>query len=775
MPDLAENRPPAMHIRAILALALWAASAGAAAGAPAAAQSTQTTRTLRGAVLDSVGGAPVAGALVRPIGAKGRAVVTPPSGVFRLRLDAGDTGGPVALVVTRIGYAPETLYVSDGEVLARLRPRPLALSSVVVEGERSLSAASSEVIRELDVRLRPRESSQELLRLVPGLVIAQHAGGGKAEQIFLRGFDADHGTDVAISVDGTPVNMVSHGHGQGYADLHFLMPEVVDRIEVRKGPYDVRDGDFTTAGAVVFHTKDRLDAGRVGARAGSFGTARALALVPFGGDARHAGGYAAIAANGTEGPFEAPHGNQRISGFGKFTAPAFRGVEVYASASGSGGRWDQSGQVPARAVESRLIGRFGSLDSTEGGDTQRFDLSLGARSLAAGDRDWSLRLFAARYGFRLYSNFTFFLHDTANGDGIEQSDVRTLGGGLASYRQRTPLLGAEGNWLLGAGARVDGADVTLSARRARQRLRRRVDARIAQTNIFSYVQRELLFGRSVVQLGLRGDAFRFGVRDRLVGEATELPHISGARWHGIASPKLNVTHRLTDRVTLYGNTGIGFHSNDARDVVQSRHADRVLPRASGAEVGARYTWDGGSVAAALWGLDLQSELVYVGDEGVTEASGPTRRLGTDLEARVRLAPWLWVDTDLNLARGRYRTLPPGGNRIPLAPTATATGGLTVRDAAAVEGGVRYRFVGSRAANEDGSVVARGYTVWELFAAWRVRRVVAYGAVDNLFDVEWDEAQFATTSRLRGEPTATTENHFTPGAPRGVQFGLEYTF
>jgi hypothetical protein len=181
------------------------------------------------------------------------------------------------------------------------------------------------------------------------------------------------------------------------------------------------------------------------------------------------------------------------------------------------------------------------------------------------------------------------------------------------------------------------------------------------------------------------------------------------------------------------------------------------------------------VAAALWGLDLQSEVVYVGDEGVTEATGATRRVGTDLEVRARVAPWLWVDTDLNLARGRYRALPAGRDRIPLAPTATAAGGLTARDAGPVEGGVRYRFVGSRAATEDGSVTARGYTVWELFASWRTGRATVFGAIDNLFDAAWNEAQFATTSRLRGEVGETTELHFTPGAPRGVQVGVEYAF
>ena len=243
--------------------------------------------------------------------------------------------------------------------------------SVSAERTFSTSAAGSRLIRELDIRLRPRESSQELLRLTPGLLIAQHAGGGKAEQIFLRGFDADHGTDVAISVDGVPVNMVSHAHGQGYADLHWLIPEVVDYVEVHKGPYEAADGDLATAGAVALHTKDRLSQAEVSTRGGSFSTVHTLALLPLGGDAARDGGYLALAGHYTNGPFDSRQRYWRSNAFGKWTAAVGSSAQFVATASGYGARWNASGQIPSRAVAEGVIPRFGSLDPYEGGNTQR--------------------------------------------------------------------------------------------------------------------------------------------------------------------------------------------------------------------------------------------------------------------------------------------------------------------------------------------------------------------------------------------------------------------
>jgi hypothetical protein len=724
---------------------------------------------VRGRVIEADGGGPVADVALVADGRAGVLALTNSAGMYSLTLPAGVT----RLVASRLGFMPETLAVAGLELDFQLRAAALAIDPVHVEADRAMTAATSRVTHELDIRLRPRESSQELLRLAPGLVIAQHAGGGKAEQIFLRGFDADHGTDVAVSVDGVPVNMVSHAHGQGYADLHFLMPEVVSRVNVRKGLYDAADGDLATAGAVSLETLDRLGRFTISSRGGSFESGHLFAGVPFGGDATHAGGYVALSGHLTRGPFEAPQDYRRYNAFAKWTTPLGGGAEAFATASAFGASWDASGQVPRRAIEAGTIGRFGAIDPLEGGSTSRIEARAGVRGF--GDQSaWDLRAYAVDYDFRLFSNFTFFLNDAVNGDGIEQVDDRRLFGASGSYARMFDVLGRPARTSVGAGTRSDRAAVALHSQESRTRLGTRVDADITQDHLFAWAKQEVpLSQRLRLELGVRADAFRFDVQDHSP-TSDDLQRASGDAWRGLVSPKINVALQATPSLALFANAGLGFHSNDARDVILA-DSMRVLPRATGAELGARRTWHAGSISAAIWALDLQSELVYVGDEGVTEASGRTRRTGIDADARVRLTRWLWADADVNLARGRFRDEPDGADLVPLAPTVTSSGGLTVRDAGPLSGGARFRHVGDRAADETNTIRAEGHTLFDVFATWNLGRAEITAAIDNLFDARWNEAQFATTSRLRNETEPVTELHFTPGSPRSFQLGLRYRF
>jgi hypothetical protein len=733
----------------------------------------QRTHDVRGTVMDRATGAPLGAAVIALLDSSPHPAYVRASagGTFTVRV----SGDSARLIAAAIGYAPETVTVatSTRTVVLRLAPVALALSPVTVSADRSYSAAASKTIRDLDILLRPHDSSQELLRLVPGLVIAQHAGGGKAEQIFLRGFDADHGTDVAISVDGNPVNMVSHAHGQGYADLHWLIPEIVDHVDVRKGPYDPEDGDLATAGAVALVTRDRVERAELDTRAGSFGTTHALGLLPLGAGAGQSGGYLAVAGHFTNGPFLNPQHYARLNLFGKWTTPLGSGAELVTTLSTYDARWSASGQIPERAVAEGLLPRFASIDPSEGGNTQRYGLTVGLRSSSGGDTHWAASAYLTRSQLQLFSNFTFFRDDGVNGDGIEQNDRRWVVGGGGTFEHSTAAFGLSGRVTAGVGIRSDFAGVGVFHQRQRARLATRVDDGISQQQSFSWIRQDLQLSYAVrLQLGLRGDVFRLGVTDRLPADTAGAP---GVRWMAIASPKASLAVRVSDGTTLFANFGDGFHSNDARDVVLAAPGVTVLPRAVGAELGLRRLWTGGTLSVALWGMDLASELVYDGDAGTTEASGRTRRYGADVEARVLVTPWLWSDLDLSLAHGRFRDEHGGANYIPLAPALTAMGGLTVRGLAHINGGVRLRHVGPRPANQVNSVEARGYTVAELFARRPFGRFDVGLAVDNLFDATWNEAQFATTSRLRGEQAPVTDLHFTPGAPRAFQVSVDYAF
>ena len=755
------------------ALSLLCAT-GLAAGLPPSLHG-QGGRTLHGSVVAAADGEPIADAVIRLL-PPGRERITHSNASGRFELRAPD--GPLRLLVARIGYAPDTVAVAPAAttVVARLRESAFALDPITVAAEPAYAAASSRTIRELDVLLRPRETAQELLRLAPGLVLAQHAGGGKAEQLFLRAFDADHGTDVEVTVDGVPVNMVSHGHGQGYADLHFLTPEAVRLGQVRKGPYDAEDGNLATAGAIEFRTRDRIERASVDLRAGTFNTAHGLAVAPFGGGPSEAGGYVMLSGHRSDGPALSPQGYQRLNGFAKLTAPLGGGAELVASASGFDSQWSASGQIPQRAVASGTISRFGSIDDSEGGTTSRYDLTVGVRSTSGGERRWEARAYAVKYDFSLFSNFTFFLDHPVLGDGINQTDDRWITGANGSYALPSRVFGAEGSTTVGLGLRSDWTDVGL--RRSVRRVvgERRVDAQVSEQHGYTWIRQDLRLAPAVrLQLGARADLFRFRVLDRLTGTPSDLPHASGTRVGGLVSPKANLAVEVSRSTTLFANIGTGFHSNDARGVILAGPGATVLPRALGAELGSRYVWTGGSLALAAWALDLESELTYVGDAGTTEPSGRTRRVGVDLEARVRLATGLWADADLNLSRGRFRDQPDGADLVPLAPTFTSTGGLTWSARERVSLGSRYRHIGERAADETGTIRALGSTLVELFASYRLGGAEILLAVDNLFDVDWNEAQFATTSRLRGEPAPVTELHFTPGGRRSVQLGAGYRF
>jgi outer membrane receptor protein involved in Fe transport len=672
------------------------------------------------------------------------------------------TRWPAVALLTLLIAAP-----ADAQTPAASEP-PVALPPVIVEAPPPVAASSQVLIPAEDFELRPHGRPADIARLVPGLVIGQHAGGGKSEQYFLRGFDADHGTDVALFVDGVPVNLRSHAHGQGYADLHFLIPETVGRVEAFKGPYHVELGDFATAGAVNFVTLDVVPENLVQVSVGSFSTHRYLGLLSPTRDALRT--LVAIEAYFTDGPFERPQRFQRFNGFAKASATLGEGLDLALSASHYRGAWFASGQVPLRAVRAGLIDRFGAIDDSEGGSTQRTVLNGVLRWRPAENDVVTLQAYAQYYALDLFSNFTFFLEDPVNGDGIVQSDRRWVGGVDARWQRRRAPLGVPLITTLGFQYRIDTPRVVLGRQADRQRLGRTQDVNIVEQSYSPFLKLDaqpLPWLRLVG--GARGDIFHFEVRDNLddAGERQD-----GNATRAVPSAKANVILGPWARTELFGNVGTGFHSNDARSVIADP-SGVALPQARGWEVGVRTRPVRRlELSASYWELAVESELVFVGDEGTTEIRGPSRRRGVEVAGRLALLDWLILSGDVTASRARFTN----GDAVPLAPRLTARGDLTVRLPWGLSASLEVRHLGERYASEDREQTARGYTLVDVGGRYRYKSLEVFLTLENLLDVDYREAQFFFTSRLRGEPAAGVDDiHFTPGQPRAVTGGVAWRF
>ncbi|GAA4015293.1 TonB-dependent receptor [Hymenobacter fastidiosus] len=742
--------------------------------AAAAQNSSSPAAAIRGVIADSASGQPLLGVGVRLLGQPG-GTATDALGNFRF---SGLPAGTYTVQATALGYGTRTMVVglTAGDNRTVRLPLPavsLNLTEVTVLQPRDVNQSLA-AISHIDKVLRPVNSAQDLLRLVPGLFIAQHAGGGKAEQIFIRGFDVDHGTDFAVSVDGLPVNMVSHAHGQGYADFHFVIPETVDQLRVYKGPYTARFGDFATAGAGEFTTKTSLDASQVKLEAGRFDTRRALVMLDLlGNNNRHLfskgpeSAYVAAEYNFTNSYFDQDQDFKRFNGLLKYTGQLSDRTSLTLLGSHFNSNWDASGQIPVRAVEAGLISRFGSIDPSEGGRTDRTNASVVLTTGLADEAVIRQQLYYSNYNFNLFSNFTFFLADSVNGDGINQTDARNIYGYTGTY-DRDDQLGTRAlHTTFGLGTRIDNADVTL-----RRAVQRRITDTITvgevyEQNLNAYLDETLtLTDRLTLNAAMRADVFVFDFRGNLADTARVLQPLNGRKTRARVSPKLNLYYQISPAVQLFARSGLGFHSNDARGVIRGTVNDNALPRALGYEAGSTFKpWPGMVVNAALWALHLDDELVYIGDEGGTENAGRSRRYGADLSVRYQLTRLLFADVDLNYNHGRLVGEPEGQNFIPLAPRFTSVGGLTLKNPKGFSASLRYRHLDSRPANEDNSIRARGYFLLDGVLSYTQSRFQIGATAENLLNVAWNEAQFGNPSRLLSEQAAGVEElHFTPGTP-----------
>ncbi|MEO8453354.1 MAG: TonB family protein [Gemmatimonadota bacterium] len=635
--------------------------------------------------------------------------------------------------------------------------------STLVLGSKPVSAASSFSVQDRDFQLRPIGSVQDVLRVTPGLVTVQHSGGGKANQYFLRGFDADHGTDIALSMDGVPINFVSHAHGQGFADTNFIIPEIVERVEITKGPYFPSNGDFDTAGAVNMVSRDAFEhssaaLGLVGSPGHGAAGYRGLLIASPKFDTLPIKATFAADVGRTNGPFENPENWDRYKLFNKLTFDITPVSSLSLTEMSYAGNWHGSGQIPARAVADGLISRFGSIDPDEGGNTARHQIALTYKLHPTETSELRVLAYAATYRFNLFSNFTLYLRDPDNGDEIEQSDRRMFYGAKVSYRVLHRIGRVTSDTTIGADMRSDDIHEELWDTLHRRRIAAVRSNDVHESFVGAYFNEEITPARWIrADIGGRADLLSYAVDNRLASSDPTVPQSGVGAAHQL-SPKASLIFSPLDQsraqLDLYANYGRGFHSNDVRGVF-AEPGVTPLARATGEEVGARARlfekWD---VAAALWQLDLGSETVWSGDEGTTGVSDSTNRRGVELETRYEVTPWLAADLELTFTKSHFTTDMENGGGLALAPKQTWAGGLSGRHAVgsgAVRGGLRFYGIGDRPATDDGALVAPGFTQFDLHLGYRRRWFDVSFDIENLLNADFRSAQFSTVSRLRTEP------------------------
>lgn len=642
------------------------------------------------------------------------------------------------------------------------------------------AAASEGIVSFQRLQNRPMERPAEVLETVPGMIVTQHSGSGKANQYFMRGFNLDHGTDFAVSLLGMPLNFRSHAHGQGYLDLNFLIPELVDRIEYRKGPYRADDGDFSAAGSARIEYKRQLDATLASISVGQDGYRRTL----LAGSPAFANGNLlyALEWNGNDGPWTNPEDYKRINGVLRYS----QGSEANGwslSALSYRSRWNSTDQVPQRAIDQGLISRFGSIDSTDGGSTAR-SIATGHWARSGEDSASRASLYWSRYRLNLFSNFSYFT-DPVNGDQFEQSDRRNTYGFAASHTIYDKLSGLPSETRFGIESRRDRISpvgLYLTTARARHATIRQDS--IDEDSFGIHIENTLRWTerlRSII--GLRADAYRFDVTSDTAAN-------SGRSSDRIASPKFSLIYAATPKTEIYGNLGYGFHSNDARGVTtrvnpDSRDpafgtaVDPVTPlvRAKGSELGLRaQPLPGWASAIALWQLDIDSELLFIGDAGTTEPSRPSRRRGLEWSNMWTPARGWVVDADFAWAKARFTDTDPAGDRIPGAISRTASIGLGMHGKTDRFAELRLRYFGPRPLVEDHSVRSSSSTIINLKLGWRPeRRLLLSLDVINLFDRKVSDIDYFYDSQLRSEATPVADVHTHPAIPRTLRLTLRTDF
>jgi len=618
-------------------------------------------------------------------------------------------------------------------------------------------AATEGTVTAKQLATRPLLRPAEVLEAVPGMTVTQHSGDGKANQYFLRGFNLDHGSDFATSVMGMPINQASHAHGQGYMDLNFLIPELIGTLRYRKGLYAADDGDFATTGSARIDYRRELPAPFIDVSLGAHAYRRLVAAgsqaLGNDGDLKLLG---AVELAGNDGPWDQPEALRKRNAVLRLSSgPAGNGFALTAMAYHAS--WTATEHVPERAIQSGEIGRYGALMPSDGGTTHRYSLS-GEWAQPVDTGRISANAYVVNYGLNLFSNPSGFINGP-QGDQHEQADRRTTWGGqLARTWQLGPTL-QDSEATLGTQLRQDRIHTLgLYDTEARQRTGTVLQDAALQTQLGLYGELRTPWRpwlRSV--LGLRWDQLR--ARVMAVDGPYNLANSGQARGHQ-TSPKLALIFGPFNHTEFYANWGTGFHSNDARGTTATTHVrdgspiDKVPPlvKATGAELGLRTVLlPGWSSSLALWRMALQSELVFIGDEGVTEPKGASRRVGLEWSNYITPNHWLIVDADLALSRARFNTPENGGTHVPNAVPVAASLGLAADPKGPWFAGLRLRYVGRYALEETGTERSRAALTANLKLGWRVTPKVQFTVdVLNLFDRRANDIEYWGAACSRGD-------------------------
>ena len=695
------------------------------------------------------------------------------AGVFKKSPSAVAT---VAFMAQCIGLASWVLFAplpAQAQGTATLAPVEVQGSRNSVLGDASTASEGVVTQQQLDARTVYRPG--ELLEAVPGLVVSQHSGEGKANQFYLRGFNLDHGTDLRTTVDGMLVNQRSHSHGQGWTDVNFLIPELGTLLEYRKGPYYAAEGDFSSAGAVSLQYANTLPSGIASIGLGQNGYARTLlADSPALGDG-HLLYALELAHNG--GPFTVSDNYQKKNGVLRYSEGS-SGNDFNVTAMAYSATWHATDQIPLRAVQSGVLGWFDAIDQTDGGNSSRYSLS-GAWQQSNDEVSTRINAYVIRQKLNLFSNFTYFLDNPVDGDQFNQPDRRTTTGINASQTATTTLFGRASDVTVGVQFQNDSIANGLSSTAARQVISTTRADHIKERSLGLYAENKTAWSdgfRTVA--GVRADNFHFQLNSDNAAN-------SGTASATKVSPKLNLVFGPFNKTEFYTNAGYGFHSNDARGTTLTVEpktglpADKVPPlvRSKGIEIGVRTEAIAGLQSAlSVYRLDFDSELTFAGDAGTTEAGRASRRTGFEFSNYYKPTRWLTVDADIAFAKARYRGFDPVGNRIPGSVEGVASLALAVDKLGPWFGALQLRYFGPRPLVEDNAVRSKATATVNGRVGYKFNPKLKLELEGfNLTNRRDSAIDYYYPSRLKAESAPVTDVHFHPIESRSFRLTLVANF